>query len=78
MLVDGGWESIEQATGMELDEFLRNLDEPPEVMRSLAAFHEAEFCLLDSYSPGYGGSGKTFEKIAEKAAEVNAAVGAVA
>ena len=38
VLVDGGWESIEQATGMELDEFLRNLDEPPEVMRSLPAF----------------------------------------
>jgi pimeloyl-ACP methyl ester carboxylesterase len=38
ILVDGGWESIERATGMELDEFLRNLDEPPEVMRSLTAF----------------------------------------
>jgi pimeloyl-ACP methyl ester carboxylesterase len=38
VLVDGGWESIERATGMELDEFLRNLDEPPEVMRSLTAF----------------------------------------
>ena len=38
VLVDGGWESIEAASGMEVDEFLRNLDEPPEVMRSMAAF----------------------------------------
>ena len=38
VLVDGGWESIEAASGMDLDEFLRNLDEPPEVMRSLAAY----------------------------------------
>jgi pimeloyl-ACP methyl ester carboxylesterase len=38
VLVDGGWESIEASSGMELDEFLRNLDEPPEVLRSMAAF----------------------------------------
>ena len=38
VLVDGGWESIEQTSGMDLDEFLRNLDEPPEVLRSMAAF----------------------------------------
>ncbi|MEO8571464.1 MAG: alpha/beta hydrolase [Chloroflexota bacterium] len=38
VLVDGGWESLEAASGMEVDEFLRGLDEPPEVMRSLAAF----------------------------------------
>jgi len=38
VLVDGGWESIEESSGMELDEFLRNLDEPPEVMRSMTAF----------------------------------------
>jgi pimeloyl-ACP methyl ester carboxylesterase len=38
VLVDGGWESIERATGMELDEFLRNLDEPPEMLRSITAF----------------------------------------
>ncbi|MDO8484207.1 MAG: alpha/beta hydrolase, partial [Candidatus Limnocylindrales bacterium] len=38
VLVDGGWESIEAASGMEVDEFLRNMDEPPEVMRSMAAF----------------------------------------
>jgi pimeloyl-ACP methyl ester carboxylesterase len=38
VLIDGGWESIEETSGMELDEFLRNLDEPPEVMESMAAF----------------------------------------
>ena len=37
-LVDGGWESIEAATGMDVDEFLRNLDEPPEVLRSMTSF----------------------------------------
>jgi len=38
VLVDGGWESIEASTGLDIDEFLRNLDEPPEVMRSMTAF----------------------------------------
>lgn len=38
VLVDGGWESLEASTGVDVDEFLRGLDEPPEVMRSLAAF----------------------------------------
>lgn len=38
VLVDGGWESIEASSGMEVDEFLRNLDEPPEVLRSMTAF----------------------------------------
>ena len=38
VLVDGGWESIETSSGMEIDEFLRNLDEPPEVLRSMTAF----------------------------------------
>lgn len=38
VLVDGGWESLEASTGLELDEFLRGLDEPPEVMRSMVAF----------------------------------------
>jgi pimeloyl-ACP methyl ester carboxylesterase len=38
VLVDGGWESLERATGVDVDEFLRGLDEPPEVMASLAAF----------------------------------------
>jgi pimeloyl-ACP methyl ester carboxylesterase len=38
VLVDGGWESLEASTGVEADEFLRGLDEPPEVMRSLRAY----------------------------------------
>jgi pimeloyl-ACP methyl ester carboxylesterase len=38
VLVDGGWESIERSSGMDIDEFLRNLDEPPEVLRSMTAF----------------------------------------
>jgi phosphoribosylanthranilate isomerase len=32
-----------------------------EILRSLAAFREAEFCLLDSETAGYGGSGTTFD-----------------
>lgn len=38
VLVDGGWESLESATGVDVEEFLRGLDEPPEVMASLDAF----------------------------------------
>src|SRR3954447_1664315 len=38
VLVDGGWDAVEETTGLDVDEFLRGLDEPPEVMRSMAAF----------------------------------------
>ena len=38
VLVDGGWDAVEDTTGLDFDEFLRGLDEPPEVMRSMAAF----------------------------------------
>jgi pimeloyl-ACP methyl ester carboxylesterase len=38
VLVDGGWEDLPAATGLEPDEFLRGLDEPPEVLRSMTAF----------------------------------------
>jgi pimeloyl-ACP methyl ester carboxylesterase len=38
VLVDGGWESIEAASGVDVEEFLRGLDEPPEVMRSMTAY----------------------------------------
>ena len=38
VLVDGGWESLEASTGVDVDEFLRGIDEPPEVMRSLTAY----------------------------------------
>jgi pimeloyl-ACP methyl ester carboxylesterase len=38
ILVDGGWERLETTTGLDVDEFLRGLDEPPEVLRSMAAY----------------------------------------
>ena len=38
VLVDGGWEDLEEATGVDVDEFLRGLEEPPEVMASMSAF----------------------------------------
>src|SRR5262245_11716002 len=38
VLVDGGWESVQATSGVDVDEFLRGLDEPPEVMRSMAAY----------------------------------------
>ena len=38
VLVDGGWESMEVSTGVDVDEFLRGLDEPPEVMGSMRSF----------------------------------------
>jgi pimeloyl-ACP methyl ester carboxylesterase len=38
VLVDGGWEDIATTSGLEVDEFLRGLDEPPEVLASLDAF----------------------------------------
>lgn len=38
VLVDGGFERQEVVTGLDVDELLRSLDEPPEVMRSMAAW----------------------------------------
>ncbi len=38
VLVDGGFERLEETTGLGVDEFLRGLDEPPEVMASLDAW----------------------------------------
>ena len=38
VLVDGGWEHLETATGQDADEFLRALEEPPEVLASLEAY----------------------------------------
>jgi pimeloyl-ACP methyl ester carboxylesterase len=38
VLVDGGLEHLPTATGVDVDEFLRGLDEPPEVMRSMGAY----------------------------------------
>lgn len=31
------------------------------LVRALDEYRDAEFCLLDSFSPGYGGSGRTFD-----------------
>lgn len=38
VLVDGGWEDVAETTGMSPGEWLRGLDEPPEVLRSMTAF----------------------------------------
>jgi pimeloyl-ACP methyl ester carboxylesterase len=38
VLVDGGWEDLAASTGLEPDEFVRTLDEPPEVFRSMSAY----------------------------------------
>ncbi|HKF84843.1 MAG TPA: alpha/beta hydrolase [Candidatus Limnocylindrales bacterium] len=38
VLVDGGWERLEVTTDVDVDEFLRGLDEPPEVLRSMDGY----------------------------------------
>jgi pimeloyl-ACP methyl ester carboxylesterase len=38
VLVDGGLDDIGATSGMDADEFLRGLDEPPEVMASMGAY----------------------------------------
>jgi len=38
VLVDGGWESLATSTGLDVDDFLRTLEEPPEVLRSMRAY----------------------------------------
>jgi pimeloyl-ACP methyl ester carboxylesterase len=38
VLVDGGLDVLEDLAGMDADEFLRGLDEPPAVMASMAAY----------------------------------------
>lgn len=38
VLADGGWERVEVIADVDVDEFLRGLDEPPEVLRSIDAF----------------------------------------
>lgn len=47
-LVDGGWEDLAETTGQGPAEFLRGLGDPPEVLRTMAAF------LADrrDYDPG--------------------------
>lgn len=38
VLVDGGLVDLASSTGLDVDEFLRGLDEPPEVLASMAAY----------------------------------------
>jgi pimeloyl-ACP methyl ester carboxylesterase len=38
VLIDGGLVDVGQATDLDVDEFLRGLDEPPEVMASMGAY----------------------------------------
>lgn len=38
VLVDGGLLDVAESSGVDVDEFLRGLDEPPEVLRSMAAY----------------------------------------
>ena len=38
VLVDGGWDAIEQSSGLDIEEFSRGLEEPPEVMASMRAY----------------------------------------
>ena len=38
MLVDGGFERLDATTDVDVDEFLRGMDEPPEVLRSMASW----------------------------------------
>jgi pimeloyl-ACP methyl ester carboxylesterase len=38
VLVDGGWEDVGAASGLDADEFLRTIEEPPEVLRSMRAY----------------------------------------
>ena len=38
VLVDGGWERVAEVSGLDADELVRALEEPPEVMRTLDAW----------------------------------------
>lgn len=38
VLVDGGWEDVAATSGVDVDEFVRGLDEPPEVLASMTAW----------------------------------------
>jgi pimeloyl-ACP methyl ester carboxylesterase len=38
VLVDGGWDDADRIAGTTLDEWLRSVEEPPETLRSMAAF----------------------------------------
>jgi pimeloyl-ACP methyl ester carboxylesterase len=38
VLVDGGWEDVAESSGLEPAEFLRAIEEPPEVLRSMRSY----------------------------------------
>ena len=38
VLVDGGWEDVAASNGLEPDEFLKAIEEPPEILRSMSAY----------------------------------------
>jgi len=38
ILVDGGWQDVKATSGLDPEEFLRAIEEPPEVLRSMGAF----------------------------------------
>jgi pimeloyl-ACP methyl ester carboxylesterase len=40
VLIDGGWDDSDRTAGTTLDEWLRSVEEPPEVLRTMAAFLE--------------------------------------
>lgn len=48
LLTDGGWEDLRASTGVEPAEFVRALDEPPEVFRSMTAY----LADRESFHPG--------------------------
>ena len=38
VLVDGGWQDIRATSGLEPDEFLKLIEEPPEILRSMGSY----------------------------------------
>ena len=38
VLVDGGWQDVRATSGLEPDEFLKTIEEPPEILRSMGAY----------------------------------------
>ena len=61
VLVDGGLADVAEATGQDVDEFLRALEEPPEVMRSMTAYLRGPPVVGPGdlgRRPGAGGAGR--------------------
>ena len=62
----GGGDKADKAGGADEADEADQADQADQavrrsLVRSLQQYREAEFCLLDSFSGGYGGSGKTFD-----------------